>query len=77
MLNLPIYTPHAWYWLADDGRVFSSAGPAIVTASDSGYVAFLASGRVATIWPRNTSGAQTIAAMQDVMTPYSITVPTS
>ncbi len=58
------YDPAAWYWLADDGRLFSSAASALIQASDAGYVAWLADGTRATSWPRDTTGAQTSAALQ-------------
>ena len=65
------FTPQDWYWLADDGRVFTSARQAVVTADDPAYVAFKA-GANPTAWPRDEAGAQTAAALQDVLTPYGL-----
>jgi hypothetical protein len=53
------------YWLADDGRVFSSLQKSVVSASDPGYVEFLATGP-ATRWPEDENGNQTDAALQAV-----------
>jgi hypothetical protein len=64
------YNPYDWYWLADDGRVFSSARQLIVDESDAGYVAF----GISTAWPRDLAGNQTTAALQDVLTPYNLFV---
>lgn len=64
--------PSDWYWLADDSRVFSSARQVIVDASDAGYKEFLATGGLATVWPRDDAGAQTVAALQTVLTPYGL-----
>lgn len=63
-----MFTPADWYWLADDGRLYSSARQIIVTTADAGYQAW---GGVPTRWPVDGQGAQTIAALQDVLTPYS------
>jgi hypothetical protein len=66
-----IYDPHVWYWLADDGRIFAGATESIVAADDPAYVAWSAAG-VASQWPRDTTGAQTDAALQDVIGPYGM-----
>ena len=63
--------PYDWYWLADDGRVFSSARQIIVDASDPDYSAWSGT---ATAWPRDAAGDQTNAALQDVLTPYNLFV---
>lgn len=62
-----MYTPADWYWLADDGRLSSSARQAIVTTDDAAYRAW---GGQPTRWPEDGEGAQTNAALQDVLTPY-------
>jgi surface antigen len=63
------YDPHFWYWLADDGRIFSGPAQAQVPSNDPGYGNFLTA-QQATPWPRDGTGAQTDASMQDVLTPY-------
>lgn len=70
--NRKRYDPADWYWLADDGRLFASARVALVAATDAVYVAWGASGGVATVWPRDDAGNQTIAALQDVLAPRGL-----
>jgi hypothetical protein len=53
-----------WYWLADDGRVFASARNIVVTETDQDYVAWKEAGGVATPWPRDEQGNQTLAELQ-------------
>jgi len=64
-----------WYWLATDGRIYSSAKNALVYPYDSGYLSFVAQHGGASPWPTDISGKQTTQAMQDVMTPYQIVLP--
>lgn len=66
------YDPRNWYWLADDGRLFSSAVQALIPATDPGYEAWVAGSGVATRWPVDDRGAQTTASLQDVLTPYGL-----
>jgi hypothetical protein len=63
-----------WYWKADDGRLFSSATQALVQASDVAYLAWQTNGGIATIWPRDASGAQSNDALQEVIAPYGMFV---
>lgn len=65
--------PINWYWLADDGRVFSSASQSLVPANDAGYVAWDTT-YDATPWPVDDAGVQTDAALQEVLAPYGIFV---
>ncbi len=65
MFDRRIYTPLTWYWIAEDGRIFSSARQVIVPADDEGYVAFCTGGP-ASDWPRDDQGNQTDAALQQV-----------
>lgn len=69
-----MYDPANNYWKAEDGRIFSSAKIALVEESDLDFVAWLAAGYPPTLWPRDTQGAQTSAALQDVLTPYGLYV---
>lgn len=64
-----------WYWLAEDGRVYSSKRQLIVTTSDDGYIAWIAAVGGATAWPRDDSGNQTDAALLAVVGPYGLIVP--
>jgi hypothetical protein len=78
MVNLPVintYTPLAWYWTANDGRIYSSAKNALVYVYDSGYQTFISAQGGAKPWPVDASGNQTTASMQAVMTPYGIVLP--
>ncbi|WP_316171281.1 DUF4376 domain-containing protein [Bradyrhizobium sp. SZCCHNRI1058] len=68
------YDPTDWYWRASDGRVLSSAARAMVAANDPAYLAWLAAGNRATPWPVDAAGAQTTAALQDVLTPFDVFV---
>ena len=61
------YNPFDHYWLADDGRLFSSAAQSLVTPETD-------TGEDKTPWPRDAAGAQTDAALQDVLTPYNVFV---
>ncbi|MBR0871211.1 DUF4376 domain-containing protein [Bradyrhizobium tropiciagri] len=69
-----MYDPFNWYWLADDGRLFSSAVQAVVPADDAAYQAWRAGGRAATRWPADAAGLQTTMSLQDVLTPYGLYV---
>ena len=65
--------PYNHYWLADDGRIFSSASQTLVQDTDAAYVAWCAA-NVPTPWPRDGAGNQTTAALQAVFTPYNLFV---
>lgn len=62
------------YWLADDGRLYSSAKQLMVSAADAGYVAWTGAGNVASAWPRDLAGEQTIEEMQNLLTPWGLFV---
>ncbi|WP_454626972.1 DUF4376 domain-containing protein [Bradyrhizobium cenepequi] len=66
-----MYNPSNWYWLADDGRIFSSDRCALVQESDSAYQTWLRT-NTPTRWPLDAHDAQTIAALQDVLSPYGL-----
>ncbi len=68
------FNPYSWYWVADDGRVFSSASSIIVTAKDKTYTAWKSDGNNPTRWPVDDEGLQTTASLQEVLTPYGIYV---
>ncbi|WP_332129931.1 hypothetical protein [Azorhizobium caulinodans] len=66
--------PFQWFWQADDGRVYSSAARSLVSGDDPGFVDFKASGRKPTRWPADDAGAQTDAALNEVLGAYGLTV---
>jgi hypothetical protein len=62
------FIPHNWYWLSDDGRLYSSRRQIITTEADEEYQAWLDAGQgAATIWPRDDDGEQTQASLQAVL----------
>ncbi|KTS30873.1 hypothetical protein NS228_06125 [Methylobacterium indicum] len=61
------YDPRAWYWRADDGRVFSSAALGLVPPTGPGLAAWLADGGIPTVWPRDDAGVQTQGALDAVL----------
>jgi hypothetical protein len=70
----PIFNPYDWYWLADDGRVYSSYVQAQLAtpATDTRYQNWLTAGYVPTPWPRDAAGNQTNASIGLVLAPYQI-----
>lgn len=66
------FVPNQWYWLADDGRVFSGPLESVVTTSDPDYVAWTGLGNIPTAWPHDEDGNQTDAALQDVLMPFGM-----
>jgi hypothetical protein len=69
-----IYNPMDWYWLSADGRIYASARQLIVADHDTGYKTWTADGSEPTPWPRDSKGAETDGALQDVLTPYGLSV---
>jgi hypothetical protein len=61
-----------WYWLADDGRVFSAERAIVVTDEDALYLAFLAEGHIPAGWPRDVSGNQTDLSLQVALAPFGL-----
>jgi hypothetical protein len=66
-----MFNPNDWYWLADDGRLFSSKQSTLIATDDSDYVVW-AELNVATPWPRDDAGEQTDASLQVVLAPYNL-----
>lgn len=66
-----------WYWLASDGRIYSSAAGAVITAEDENYTAWTEAGHGPTPWPRDDAGEQTDEALQAVLSPYGLYMPTA
>ena len=72
MITLPQFTPASWYWATADGRIYSSASAAIVPSTNTDYTAWLAAGHAATVWPKDASGAQSGAALDEVLTSFGL-----
>lgn len=60
------FNPRNWYFLATDGRVFSTATMAEVPASDATYSAWLGMGLAPSPWP----GGQAAADIRAALAPY-------
>lgn len=69
MLN---FLPTNWYWLADDGRIYSSARQAIINEKDENFVAWQKAGYLTTPWPKDAEGKETEAALSAVLEPYGV-----
>ena len=67
-----MYVPTNWYWLASDGRVYSSEKQAIVDSADKEYSAWQAAGNPPTPWPKNDAGEETDEALADVLANYGL-----
>lgn len=73
-ISPPSQFPLDWYWLADDGRLFSSSRQITVSVTDEQYITWLLNGFTATVWPRDTEGEQTSASLQEVIGQYGLWV---
>jgi len=71
------FNPMDWYWLNQDGRIYSSKRNALVYSYDSAYLAFVAANGGVSPWPIDINGLQTTAALQAVVGNYGITLPFS
>lgn len=69
-----MYNPRDWYWLAGDGRLFSSSRGARVKASDAEYKAWKKIGYEPTVWPVDSGGQQTDEELQSVLEPFGVIV---
>jgi hypothetical protein len=72
-----IFNPLDWYWLRADDRLYSSSRQAVVPKSDKDYSDWSDRGNYPTLWPKDETGAQTDAALQDVLSPYGLVLPTA
>lgn len=61
------YSPSNWYWLRDDGALYSSAAQVLVPADDPGYLSWEEAGNRPTRWPEDVAGVQTDAALAEVL----------
>jgi hypothetical protein len=65
--------PTNYFWLAEDGRVFSSLRETTVSGDDADYLAFK-QGYTPRDWPRDEAGEQSDAALHGVLGPHRIFV---
>lgn len=72
MITMQYLYPTNWYWRASSGKVWGSANQSIVSADDPAYVAWLVGGGVPTAWPKDDAGAQTTAALHQVVTQFGM-----
>ena len=66
----PVFNPARWFWLAGDGRVYSSAAGKVITVKQKPeWAAYQAFCRIAspTPWPRDDTGNQSEAALNAVL----------
>ncbi|SBW13574.1 hypothetical protein BR10RB9215_C10382 [Brucella sp. 10RB9215] len=66
------FNPFDWYWLSEDGRLFSSSSKILIESDDAEYVNWIDSGNNPSRWPTDDSGVQTNRALQEVLAPYGI-----
>jgi hypothetical protein len=69
-----MFNPQDWYWLADDGRVFSSARSETVKETDKQFKAWKEIWIAPTRWPCDGDGKQTDEALDSVLHPYGLNV---
>ena len=67
-----MYNPSDWYWLADDGRLYSSKKNKLVAAKDKDYVTWLETPFLPTRWPQDDQGEQTDSELAKVLLPHGI-----
>lgn len=61
------YAPSNWYWLATDGRIYSSAKQAIISEKDKDFVDWKEAGNLPTPWPKDDEGKETDDALAAVL----------
>ena len=66
------YTPTNWYWIAENGRIYSSAKQAIINSKDDAFIKWQASGYLPTPWPKDAQGQQSDAALAEVIEPFGL-----
>lgn len=68
------FNPFNWYWLASDGRVYSSAAQSTVASNDAAFGEWKGAGNRPTLWPSDAAGNQTNDALQAVLNDYGLFV---
>ena len=66
------YTPTNWYWIAENGRIYSSAKQAIINSKDDAFIKWQASGYLPTPWPKDAQGQQSDSALAEVIAPFGL-----
>lgn len=69
-----MFDPYNWYWLADDGRLYSSAKQRLIDGSTPIYLKWIAGAYQPTRWPVDDNGEQTEAELSKVLAPYGLLV---
>lgn len=67
-----MYNPYDWYWLKQDGTVYSSARQRTYAQSNTDYKTWLGVNSMPTPYPKDASGNESDAEMSDVLSPYGI-----
>jgi len=67
-----MYNPQNWYWLAEDGRIYSSAKQALIKDTNEDFIAWTKAGHRPTPWPKDRDGEETDAALAEVLAPYGL-----
>ena len=67
-----IYDPTNWFWSRADGTVYSSAAQADLPADDAGYLAWRDAGGVATQYPCDDSGVESVVELAAVLAMYGL-----
>lgn len=65
--------PYNWFWIADDGRVYSSASQSISNDADFTFIEWHKDS-APTRWPENDAGEQTNAELAKVLAPYGLLI---
>lgn len=68
------YNPSDWYWLKQDGTIYSSARRQEHDASDAGYEAWVSQGNTPTPYPTDLDGADSEPELAAVLAVYGLTV---
>lgn len=61
-----------WYWRAEDGRIYSSAGQTIINEKDKNFLAWQEAGYLPMPWPKDSEGKETDAALAAVLAFYGL-----
>lgn len=61
------YNAANWYWLATNGRIYSSKKQAIISEKDKDFVDWKEAGNLPTPWPQDVDGKETDAALAAVL----------
>ncbi|MCM2399790.1 DUF4376 domain-containing protein [Rhizobium sp. S153] len=69
-----MFDPANWYWIKEDGSIYSSASRAFVDADDTAFVAWRSAGATPTPYPRDELGNESEAELAAILLPYGIYV---